>query len=159
MSFISSKHIPVLNHGYSALTGVVSYFILVELNLLPTTINVLVAGFLPILINHGKDLINEKDDTTNLGKLKQKFDQLETQHNRLKDELETKDSILVALKSELTNYTTGKRTAKEAQSLVLGVAKWCSEDEDLYKTSNATNHKTNLHKDKIRQYIPTNSDL
>ncbi|RFS31345.1 hypothetical protein DYI81_08455 [Acinetobacter sp. SWAC5] len=159
MPLISSRHIPVLNHAYSALTGVASYFILVELNLLPTTVNVLVAGFLPILINHGKDLINEKDDTTNLGKLKQKFDQLESQHNDLKDQLETKDSILAALKSELTNYTTGKRTARDAQSLVLGVVKWCAEDEDLYKTSNATNHKTNLHKDKIRQYIPTNSDL
>lgn len=153
MNFIRGN-IGIFNHLYSAVTGVASYFLLIKINKLPSEVAFVCAAFLPLIVNHFKDKINILDDSTELGKLNKRYVELESTYNDCKAKLNIKEALLIHMKTEITNHSTGqKKTSREAQDLLGLMTRWFNTEVEFNNISNESVDKLADYKNKYDTFM------
>ena len=153
MDFIRNN-ITIFNHLYSVVTGILSYLLLIKINKLPSEVAFIFAAFLPLAINHFKDKINVNDDSTELGKLNKKFLQLQSEYGNCKEKLKAKEALLIHVKTEITNHSTGqKKTSKEAQDLLSSMTRWFNTEVEFNNVSNESVDKLVDYKRKFDSFM------
>lgn len=145
-------NVSIINHGYTFFTGLGSFYLLSVVNSFPVEVATISAGFISVFINYFKDKINKHDDSTDLGKLTNKKIELEHLIGNLKLELETKDALIIHMRSEIVNNSTGNKSQKEAKEFLTHMSQWCMVEHTFNKASNASSQKLDEYKQKFEEF-------